>query len=338
MPRPCRHNREVKGDDRCDRDPSEAIEGGNVVLERGGGRSRPHTRLSGEHSPSSVETLQDECVDARIGKSPGRVSGRTTATANGRHSLAADLARALPRVLAAQRVAPWEWAVTVTALFLLGRSPVLFARQRLANVFGGRTGPLWQEDLVVQATFAVVIIVMLALAARRARASALMRQPLPRARRYGVVVDELVDRTGSHVATFVAFCRHRGRWLVRRRQVLASRAGLLGRESRIRRGAHHRHRILRVVPARHEDERGAERVVGCLRQPESARAGDVCRPPRVRLSRRQDPATVVVPLFGVRDGVHPARYPGTYGTCRARCRAGRPHVRTSPQASSGTTH
>lgn len=55
---------------------------------------------------------------------------------------------------------------------------VLFFRRHLSDVFGGPPGPLWQDDLVVTTTFAAVEIAVIAVAAWRARASALLRQPV----------------------------------------------------------------------------------------------------------------------------------------------------------------
>ncbi len=82
------------------------------------------------------------------------------------------------RALHAEHLANWEWVVTVAALFLLGRTPILFLRLRLAGLFGGRTSPLWQDDLVVLFSFAAIIAVMVVIAARRANVAALLHQPL----------------------------------------------------------------------------------------------------------------------------------------------------------------
>lgn len=86
--------------------------------------------------------------------------------------------RGLTRVLAAERAAGWEWAVAIAAIFFFGRSNVLFFRQRLAAVFGGPAGVLWQDDVVLQVVFGAISAVVFVVAIRRARPSALLRQPL----------------------------------------------------------------------------------------------------------------------------------------------------------------
>lgn len=92
--------------------------------------------------------------------------------------VASRFGRELSRVLVAERAAGWEWVVAIGALFVFGRSNVLFFRQRLAGLFGGRAGALWQEDVALQSVFAVASVVVLAVAVRRASPSALLRQPI----------------------------------------------------------------------------------------------------------------------------------------------------------------
>jgi hypothetical protein len=85
--------------------------------------------------------------------------------------------RALDRVLATQRLVRWEWVLAVAAVFVLGRSNVLFFRLRLAGLFNGRGGTIWQNDLVVQLVFGVTMAAVVAAAIWRSRAVALLRQP-----------------------------------------------------------------------------------------------------------------------------------------------------------------
>jgi O-antigen ligase len=86
-------------------------------------------------------------------------------------------AAAPARAVAIPRVAAWEWGVTVLALVVLGRLPVLFLRRQMADVFGGPPGSLWQEDLVVTIAFAVVQVAVIVVALFRSHPSALLRQP-----------------------------------------------------------------------------------------------------------------------------------------------------------------
>lgn len=70
----------------------------------------------------------------------------------------------------------WESAVAVAAVFVLGRTPVLFFRKRLTLIFGGGAGPIWTNDLVLQSVFALAEIVVIVVAVRHAKPSALLRQ------------------------------------------------------------------------------------------------------------------------------------------------------------------
>lgn len=83
------------------------------------------------------------------------------------------------RACAAGRVVPaWEWSLAVIALLVLTRSPVLFYRERIGELFGaGRAFYIWQDDAVVRSTFATVLFVTYVLAARRCRPRSLLGQP-----------------------------------------------------------------------------------------------------------------------------------------------------------------
>jgi exopolysaccharide production protein ExoQ len=70
----------------------------------------------------------------------------------------------------------WESAVAVGAVFILGRTPVLFFRQRLTLIFGGGAGPRWTNDLILQSVWALAEIVVIVVAIRHAKPSALLRQ------------------------------------------------------------------------------------------------------------------------------------------------------------------
>ena len=91
--------------------------------------------------------------------------------------LALRFARGLSRALAVDRPTGLEWAVAIIGLFLVARTPVLFLRARLVDVFG-RRGPVWQDDLVVTCTLASVQILLLALAMRRTELGSLLRQKI----------------------------------------------------------------------------------------------------------------------------------------------------------------
>jgi O-antigen ligase len=83
---------------------------------------------------------------------------------------------AVARVHVAYRVARWELAAAVVALFLLGRTPLLFLRLRTTELFWP-VRPLWQDDLVVVCTIAAVELAMIAIAVRRSSTDVLLRQP-----------------------------------------------------------------------------------------------------------------------------------------------------------------
>lgn len=85
----------------------------------------------------------------------------------------------LPRADAVQTagIAPFEWTISLVALFVLGRLVILFLRRHLSDLFGGPPSALWQDDLVITLTFASVEVLVVAVGVWRARASALLRQP-----------------------------------------------------------------------------------------------------------------------------------------------------------------
>jgi O-antigen ligase len=66
---------------------------------------------------------------------------------------------------------------TVFALFVLGRTPLLFLRLHTAELFWP-VRALWQDDLVVACAMGAVELVIIAVAARRASTDTLLRQPL----------------------------------------------------------------------------------------------------------------------------------------------------------------
>jgi O-antigen ligase len=116
-------------------------------------------------------------VDARIDL-PSSLRRAVERRRTADRSIDRDFHVGLSRVLATDRAATWEWGVAIAALFVLGRSNVLFIRQRLSALIGTRAGPMWQDDIVLQLTFAIVQAVVLVIAIRRARPSALLRQPV----------------------------------------------------------------------------------------------------------------------------------------------------------------
>ena len=65
----------------------------------------------------------------------------------------------------------------IFALFALGRGPVLFLRERMADVFGGSAGVQWPEDNVIRGVFIAVEAAVIVVAVLRSRPSTLLRQP-----------------------------------------------------------------------------------------------------------------------------------------------------------------
>jgi O-antigen ligase len=77
---------------------------------------------------------------------------------------------------ATDRVARWELAATLVVLFVLGRTPLLFLRDRTASVFWP-IKPLWQDDVIVASVFAVAQFAIVVMGVLRARARVLLEQP-----------------------------------------------------------------------------------------------------------------------------------------------------------------
>jgi O-antigen ligase len=72
----------------------------------------------------------------------------------------------------------WEWTLAVVCLFVLGRTSVLFYRERVADLIGaGRAGPIWNNDPVIRVVFAVTLLAVYVLAARRCNPRNLFRLP-----------------------------------------------------------------------------------------------------------------------------------------------------------------
>jgi O-antigen ligase len=96
-----------------------------------------------------------------------------------RRPLPERVARRAPHVRPARRAVPgWEWILTVIALLVLTRSPVLFYRERVGELFGaGRAFYIWQDDAIVRSIIATVLFSMYVLAARRCRPRSLLRHP-----------------------------------------------------------------------------------------------------------------------------------------------------------------
>lgn len=81
--------------------------------------------------------------------------------------------------VAAPPVPAWEWTIAVVALFAMGRSPVLFYRERVGELFDAdRAFYIWQDDGIVRAVLATVLGVLFVIAARRCPARTMLRQPL----------------------------------------------------------------------------------------------------------------------------------------------------------------
>jgi exopolysaccharide production protein ExoQ len=78
---------------------------------------------------------------------------------------------------ASSQPARWEFGVVIFALFVLGRGPVLFLRERMADVFGGPAGVQWPEDNVIRGVFIAVEAAVIVVAVLRSRPSTLLRQP-----------------------------------------------------------------------------------------------------------------------------------------------------------------
>lgn len=76
------------------------------------------------------------------------------------------------------RAPGWEWALAVVGLFLLGRSPVLFYRERVAELFDlERATGIWPDDAVLRLIFTGLLLAIYVLAARTCDPRTLLRQP-----------------------------------------------------------------------------------------------------------------------------------------------------------------
>lgn len=71
-----------------------------------------------------------------------------------------------------------EGGLLVLALFVFGRSPVLFLRQRLLDVVDVPVGPIWQDDPLIRTAFVLPALAVCGLAARRLRPRDLLRHLL----------------------------------------------------------------------------------------------------------------------------------------------------------------
>lgn len=86
--------------------------------------------------------------------------------------------RGIHPAVAPAKVPGWEWGLVVVTLFVLGRSPVLFYRERVAELLGAdRALPVWSDDGVLRATFAAALLATYVVAARRCEPRTLLRQP-----------------------------------------------------------------------------------------------------------------------------------------------------------------
>jgi O-antigen ligase len=114
-------------------------------------------------------------VDASVDEIRGGVS----AWLPRRRGLARSIARdgSLTDAFSVSRVARWELLATVLVLFVLGRTPLLFFRQRTESLFWP-IEPLWQDDLVVVCVFGAAQLAVIVIAVLRARARVLLEQPL----------------------------------------------------------------------------------------------------------------------------------------------------------------
>jgi exopolysaccharide production protein ExoQ len=113
-----------------------------------------------------------------VGSKAGRDRPRRTRRAD-RTERRVDRVRSQARAQA--RPAPaagWEWGLAVVGLFLLSRSPVLFYRERVAELFDlERATGIWPDDTVLRLTFTALLLAMYVLAARTCDPRTLLRQP-----------------------------------------------------------------------------------------------------------------------------------------------------------------
>jgi len=95
--------------------------------------------------------------------------------ASGRSGSAVGLRSATFRSASVPTV--WELGLVIFVLFLLGRGPLIFLRDRLADVFEGPSGVLWADDNVVRGVFLVVEATVVIVALFRSRPATALRQP-----------------------------------------------------------------------------------------------------------------------------------------------------------------
>jgi O-antigen ligase len=97
-----------------------------------------------------------------------------------RPSIAGTSGRAAANGASVAAVVParFEWGIAIAVLFVLGRWPVLFLRERLTGALGPTRLPDWQYDTYVRLTFAVAEAAIAVLAVRRVRLRSLRRVPL----------------------------------------------------------------------------------------------------------------------------------------------------------------
>jgi hypothetical protein len=86
--------------------------------------------------------------------------------------------RAAVRVAAVSAVPRWEWTLGVICLFVLGRTSVLFYRERVADLIGAHhASATWNDDVILRLVFAATLIAIFVLAAHRCDPRNLLRQP-----------------------------------------------------------------------------------------------------------------------------------------------------------------
>jgi exopolysaccharide production protein ExoQ len=106
----------------------------------------------------------------RLGTAPRR--GRAPRPFSMDYRLADRLESVLP-----PSPARWEWTLAVVALFVLGRYPVLFVRQRMAGLFDAPVAFMWQDDAALRGAFAGVSILAVAAVLWKGDRRSWVRQP-----------------------------------------------------------------------------------------------------------------------------------------------------------------
>jgi O-antigen ligase len=76
----------------------------------------------------------------------------------------------------ARQPGPGEFALVIAVLFILGRSPVLFFRQRTDGIFGGGIVFPWQDDAILRTVFFTAEAIVLVVAIRACGLKSLRRQ------------------------------------------------------------------------------------------------------------------------------------------------------------------